>query len=81
MTEEKTKSIVSGLWLRQGKFGPYYSVIMSKQDLQEAIDRCDGTHVSLKVNSVSEKKSEKSPDILLSFTAALSPEEFAAKKG
>lgn len=81
MSAEKVKKIVSGLWLRDSKFGKYYSVNMTRAELQEAIDRCNSEHLSIKVNAVVEKKTDKSPDILLSIEAALSPEDYKAQNG
>lgn len=78
MSEEKKESnVVTGVWRREGEFGVYFSGTVERSKIAEILDRC-GEYVTVKVNPLTNSTNERSPDLLVSLTKGMSPEELKA---
>jgi hypothetical protein len=69
MSEQQkgNRVILTGAWERQGGYGPFYTGNVKKSELLKVIQDMPGEDLQMLVSSVTEKKTENHPDILVSI--------------
>jgi hypothetical protein len=65
--QQSNRVIITGAWERSGQYGPFYTGNVKKSELMKVIQDMPGEDLQLLVSSVSEKKTENHPDILVSL--------------